>query len=328
MADQASDTAATMNAVRFHDYGEPADVLRLEQVAVPTPEPGRIRVIVHACGLNPADWALCRGLFPGKLPRGIGLEVSGTVDAVGEGVTDVSIGDLVLGSTDYAGGYSAGAADRAIMNNWARIPAGLDPVQAAALPMAVETAYRSLEGLRVAAGQTLMVHGAGTMVGFAAVQIGLIRGARVFASAGDTYADRLRAFGATVTPYGDGMAERVLDAASGPVDLILNTAPPSCTLPDLVRIAGGDPRRVLTISDFAAAAELGVRTSFDEDMEPRLRYDVLGEYAQRAADGEFTIPVAATFPLDQWRAALELSTSGYPKGKLVLLPADPANVIK
>jgi NADPH:quinone reductase-like Zn-dependent oxidoreductase len=328
MADQASDTAATMNAVRFHDYGEPADVLRLEQVAVPTPEPGRIRVIVHACGLNPADWALCRGLFPGKLPRGIGLEVSGTVDAVGDGVTDVSIGDLVLGSTDYAAEYSAGAADRAIMNNWARIPAGLEPVQAAALPMAVETAYRSLEGLRVAAGQTLMVHGAGTMVGFAAVQIGLIRGARVFASAGETYADRLRALGATVTPYGDGMAERVLETASGPVDLILNTAPPGGALPALVRIAGGDPRRVLTISDFGAATELGVRTSFDEDMEPRLRYDVLGEYAQRAADGAFTIPVAETFPLDQWRAALELSTSGHPKGKLVLLPADPTAVIK
>jgi NADPH:quinone reductase-like Zn-dependent oxidoreductase len=328
MADQASDTPATMNAVRFHDYGEPADVLRLEQVAVPTPDPGRIRVIVHACGLNPADWALCRGLFPGKLPRGIGLEVSGTVDAVGKGVTDVSIGDLVLGSTDYAGEYSAGAADRAIMNNWARIPAGLDPVQAAALPMAVETAYRSLEGLRVAAGHTLMVHGAGTMVGFAAVQIGLIRGARVFASAGDTYADRLRALGATVSPYGDGMAERVLGAANGPVDLVLNTAPPSGALSDLVRIAGGDPRRVLTISDFGAATELGVRTSFDADMEPGLRYDVLGEYAQRAADGKFTIPVAETFPLDQWRTALELSASGHPKGKLVLLPADPAIVIE
>ena len=146
MADHAS--TPPMSAIRFHDYGEPADVLRLEQADVPTPEPGRIRVVVHACGLNPADWALCRGLFPGKLPRGIGLEVSGTVDAVGEGVIDVAVGDLVLGSADYAGGHSAGAADRAIVNNWARIPDGLDLVQAAALPMAVETAYRSLEGLR------------------------------------------------------------------------------------------------------------------------------------------------------------------------------------
>src|SRR6202034_1113340 len=78
--------SATMRTVRFHDYGEPTDVLRMDRVAVPDPGPGRIRVLVHACGLNPADWALCRGLFPGELPRGIGLEVSGTVNAVGEGV--------------------------------------------------------------------------------------------------------------------------------------------------------------------------------------------------------------------------------------------------
>ncbi|MEV0407042.1 alcohol dehydrogenase catalytic domain-containing protein, partial [Actinoallomurus sp. NPDC050550] len=172
-------STATMSGVRFHDYGEPTDVLRMEQVAIPDPGPGRIRVAVHACGLNPADWALCRGLFPGRLPRGIGLEVSGTVDAIGDGVTDVAIGDRVLGSADYADGPSAGAADFAVMNNWARVPAGLDLVQAAALPMAVETAYRHLEGLRVTSGHTLLVHGAGTTVGFAAVQIGLIRGARV-----------------------------------------------------------------------------------------------------------------------------------------------------
>lgn len=322
MGDHPS-SAATMTAIRFHEYGEPADVLRTEQVAVPDPEPGRIRVIVHACGLNPADWALCRGLFPGKLPRGIGLDVSGIVDAVGNGVDDITVGDRVLGSADYAAGHSAGAAERAILNNWARVPDGLDLPQAAALPLAVETAYRSLEGLGVTAGHTLLVHGAGTMVGFAAVQVALIRGARVFATAGNTYADRLRALGATVTSYEDGMAEHIIAAAGGPVDLILDTAPAGGVLPELIRIAGGDPRRVLTISDFAAASELNVRTSFDADQERRLRYDVLGEYAQRAADGQFTIPVAGVFPLEQWRTALEISQSGRARGKLILLPTDP-----
>jgi NADPH:quinone reductase-like Zn-dependent oxidoreductase len=308
---------ATMRTVRFHDYGQPNEVLRLEQVAVPSPGAARVRVAVHACGLNPVDWALCRGLFPGDLPRGIGLELAGTVERLGEGVTDVTVGDLVLGTADYAGAPIAGASDYAIMNRWAPVPVGLDLVQAAVLPMAVETAYRSVESLDVTAGRTLLVHGAGTTVGFAAVQIALMRGAHVIATAGDTFADQLRTLGATVTPYGDGMVGRVLHLAGGPVDLVLDTAPVSGVLPDLVRIAGGDPRSVLTVSDFAAAAELGVRDSFHEGTT--LRYDVLGEFAQHAADGQFTIPIARTFPLDDWRTAMDISQSAHAHGKLVLL---------
>jgi NADPH:quinone reductase-like Zn-dependent oxidoreductase len=102
------ESSATIRTLRFHTYGEPADVLRLERTVVPNPGVGRIRVTVHACGLTPADWALCRGLFPGALPRGIGLEVAETVDAVGEEVTDAAIGDRILGVPDYAGAPVAG----------------------------------------------------------------------------------------------------------------------------------------------------------------------------------------------------------------------------
>ncbi|MFI0815270.1 hypothetical protein ACH4TX_03855 [Streptomyces sp. NPDC021098] len=72
----------TMHTLRFHENGEPADVLRLETAPVPEPGPGRIRVAVHACGLAPADWALCRGLLPGTLPRGIGCDVPGPAPRV------------------------------------------------------------------------------------------------------------------------------------------------------------------------------------------------------------------------------------------------------
>ena len=310
---------ATMRTVRFHEYGESTEVLRLDHVAVPSPPPGRIRVMVHACGLNPADWALCRGLFPGELPRGIGLELSGVVDAVGDGVIDIAIGDVVLGMADYAGGPSAGASDRAIMKNWARIPSGLGLVQAAALPMAAETAYRSLDNLGVAANHLLMVHGAGTTVGFAAVQLALMRGARVVATAGETYAQQLRALGATVTSYGDGMVERVLGMLDGSPDLILDTAPISGALPNLIQIAGGDPRRILTITDFAAAAALGVRNSLGEDATSR--YDKLADFARWAAAGQLKVPIARTFALDDWRAARDISLSGSARGKLLLLPA-------
>ncbi|MGH3172046.1 MAG: NADP-dependent oxidoreductase [Trebonia sp.] len=308
----------TIRTVRFHEYGEPADVLRMDWAPVPDPGPGRIRVSVHACGLNPADWALCRGLFPGELPRGIGLDVSGTVTAVGADVADAAVGDLVLGRADYAGVPVAGASDQAIMDHWTSVPEGLDLVQAAALPMAVETAYRSVDSLGVSAGQTLLVHGAGTMIGFAAVQIALLRGARVVATTGDTYAARLHALGAAVTSYGEGIAGRVTEAVGGPADLVLDTAPPSGVLPDLIKTADGDPRRVLTVTDFPAAAELGARDSFHEGSP--LRWDVLGEFAQLAADGQFTIPVARTFALEDWRTALEISQSGHAHGKLILLP--------
>ena len=312
----------TIRTVRFTEYGEPRDVLHMETVAVPAPGHGRIRVAVHACGLNPADWALCRGLFAGDLPRGIGIDVSGTVDAIGDGVGDVSVGDLVFGTADWAGAPIAGASDRAIMNRWFPVPQGLDPTHAAALPMALETAYRSLAQLGLSAEHTILIHGAGSTVGFAAVQIAHIRGARVLATAGGTYAQRLRDLGAAVTAYGPGMVERVNAISDGPVDLLLDTAPAGGALPDLVQIAGGDPQRVLTIADFAAARELGVRDSFEEGQTQR--FDVFPEYAQLAADGKFTVPIARTFPLGDWRAALEISLSGQARGKLLLLPGTGA----
>jgi NADPH:quinone reductase-like Zn-dependent oxidoreductase len=292
-------------------------VLVLEEVEVADPGPGRIRVRVQACGLNPADWALCEGLFAGSLPRGIGLEVAGVVDAVGDGVDDIAAGQAVLGTPDYASQPSAGAAGVAILDHWAALPEGLAMVDAAALSMAVPTAYANLVALGVQPGQTILVHGAGTTVGFAAAQIARDLGARVIATAGSTHADRLRATGALVTPYGEGMVERVHDLAGGAPDLVLDTSPATGALPDLVRIVEGDPLRVLTISDFAAAAPLGVRTSFTEGAQ--LRYDVIGEYAQRAAAGTFSIPIAGTYPLEKWREALDVSRSGRAGGKLVLL---------
>jgi NADPH:quinone reductase-like Zn-dependent oxidoreductase len=186
--------------------------------------------------------------------------------------------------------------------------------------MAVETACRGVDILGVSAGHKFMVHGAGTTVGFAAVQMALMRGARVIATAGDTFADRLRALGATVTPYGEGMVERVRAIAGGAPDLILDAAPISGALLDLVTIAGGDPHRVLTMSDFAGAAELGVRVSFGDD-PATYRYDVLGQFAQLAAAGRFSVPIARSFALEEWREALEISASRHAQGKLIILPA-------
>lgn len=312
-----------MRVVRFREHGEPADVLRLETAPVPEPGPGRIRVAVRACGLAPADWALCRGLFPGPLPRGIGCDVAGTVEATGAGVTGVAVGDPVFGTADWRECPSAGAADRAIMDRWFAVPEGLGLPEAAALPMALSTAYWHLALLGLARGQTVLVNGAGTTVGFAAVQIALIRGARVIAAAGNTYAQRLRDLGAAVTGYGDGLAQRVKGLSGGPVDIAFDTAPAgSGGLPDLVAAVGGDPERVLTCSatvDEASAA--GARHSFGEDFTVQDEsFGFFPEFARLAAEGRFTVPVTATFALEDWRTALEISLTGHARGKLLLLP--------
>jgi NADPH:quinone reductase-like Zn-dependent oxidoreductase len=234
-------------------------------------------------------------------------------------VVNIGVGDRAVGSASFSSYASAGASDFAVLERWGQAPDGLDLIQAAALPMAVETASLHLDALGPASGQTVLIHAAGTMMGFAAVQMALMRGARVIATAGDTFAGQLRALGASVTSYGDGMVERVRELAGGAPDLILDTSSPNGMLPDLIKIAGGDPRRVLTMTDFAAAVELGARHSFGEPMTRR--EGVLAEFAKLAAEGRFRVPIARTFPLDDWREALDASLSGHAHGKLMLLPA-------
>ena len=306
-----------MKTLRFDRYGDPSDVLRLDDADIPEPKAGDVRIKVYACGLNPADWALCRGLFAGYLPRGVGLDVAGIVDALGDGVEGVAIGDLILGVPAYQDYPSAGAADHAVLSVWTPVPAGLDLLNAAALPMAIETPHRCLNILGVTADHTLFVYGAGTMIGFAAVQMARLCGARVIAAAGETFAAQLRATGAEVTPYGDGMVKRVRELAGGMPDLIFDAGPISDVLPALVQIADGDGHRIVTVSNHGPAADgLGVRNSFGG----ALSYDALAEYAGLAAQGRFTIPIAGTFPLTDWRTALDVSLGGHAHGKLMLLP--------
>jgi NADPH:quinone reductase-like Zn-dependent oxidoreductase len=206
------------------------------------------------------------------------------------------------------------------MDRWTVVPDGLDLIQAAALPMSVDTALLHLTWLGLDPGKTILIHGAGSTIGYAAVQIALLRGMRVIATAGETHAQRLRALGAEVTSYGDGMVERVGAISGGPVGLVLDAAPVGGALPDLVRIAGGAPKRVLTCGgSLPEAAELGVRDSFHED-RTRRPADALPEFSRLAADGRFGIPIAGTFALEDWKAAYEISQGGHARGKLLLLP--------
>lgn len=316
-----------MKALQFDRFGSP-DVIVLREVPKPEPGPGQIRIAVRACGLTPGDWAVVDGLLADQLPplpRGLGIEVAGTVDALGEGVTGVEIGDRVFGPATFDG-PTAGAAEYALMAVWAHVPAGVTAEQAAALPMAAETAWQALDDLGVQPGELLLVHGAGSTVGEAAVRLALHRGVRVIATAGPTRASALEEIGALVTGYGDGMAERVAALAAGRVDRALDTAPTGGridradlaspgggSLPTLIELTG-DPDRVLTVSDFAAAAELGTRITQIE-----MRYDRMSEFARLAGEGVLAVSVAHTYTLDQIQEAAELSQSRRPGGKLMLV---------
>ena len=172
-----------MRAIVITKPGGP-EVLELRDVETPEPAPGQVRVRIRACAVNRADLMQVRGAYPAPAdaPQDIpGLELAGEIDAVGEGVTDLALGDRVFGVVS-GGAYAEAVVVHA--RTLSRIPAELDFVDAAAVPEAFVTAYDAMvvqAGL--AAGDVVLVHAAGSGVGTAAIQIARAIGARSIGTA-------------------------------------------------------------------------------------------------------------------------------------------------
>jgi NADPH:quinone reductase-like Zn-dependent oxidoreductase len=300
-----------MKAVRFRQFGGP-EVLQIVDLPDPHAGPGQIRVEVRAAGVNPSDWKARRGQLGGDLPQTTGREVAGVVDEVGAGVTDVTVGDRVFG---FSGGNTgAGAAELAVLSEYARIPPSLGFAEAAGLPVALETATRSLDALGVGAGHTLLINGASGGIGSAAVQLAVARGARVIGTASPANHDYLRSLGAEPVAYGEGLVDRVRRLAPGGVDLAVDVAG-SGVLPELIELVGGS-EHVVTLADFAGAKEFGVRFSRGDTGRALHAIAEIGELIE---GGRFSLPVAQTFPLAQIAAAHRVSEEGHVRGKLVLI---------
>ncbi|GGJ95034.1 oxidoreductase [Pilimelia anulata] len=298
-----------MERVEFARVGPPS-VLRLVDAPTPVPGPGAVLVRVRAAGVQPYDVKVRRGDLAVPLPYCPGNDLAGTVAAVGPDAAGWAVGDEVLGFVD-SGGYASHAlvpADRL-----AARPAGLDPVAAGALSASGQTADLALDALGVGPGETVLVHAAAGGVGTMAVQLAVARGAAVIGTAGPANHDHLRALGATPVAYGEGLAERVRAAAPGGVDAALDAAGRGALAPSLELVADRD--RVLTIADFAGAAELGVRTLRGARTGARL-----ARLAALAAAGELRVAIRATFPLAEAAAAHALVEAGHGRGKVVLLP--------
>ena len=298
-----------MKAIVFDRFGG-TDVLQEADIEVPQPGPGQVRVRVKAAGLNALDGKIRSGMleavYPTTFPAVPGGELAGVVDALGEGVTGVKVGDGVLGWSD-TGSY----AEYALATRVAHKPANLKWQDAAALPVASETAERVLNLLGVAAGETVLMHGASGGVGTLAVQLATARGARVIATAGPSNQDYLTALGATATLYGEGLVERVRALAPDGVDAVFDLAGKGA-LEDSITLRGGT-ERIVTIADFSAE-QLGVAFARGS---AGASTDRLAAVAQDVAIGKLVTTVTA-YPLDRAAAAQQVSDSGHVRGKLVL----------
>jgi NADPH:quinone reductase-like Zn-dependent oxidoreductase len=208
-----------MRAARFSRFGGP-EVLEIVNLPEPHPGPGQVRIAVRAAGVNPSDWKKRKGLMDQDLPQTLGYEAAGVVDELGDGITDVTVGDPVVGVCAEA----AAQAELAVLSAYAPIPPSLDFPAAAALPATIETAVRALDQLGVARGSTLLINGASGSVGSAAVQFAVARGARVIGTAGAANHDYLRSLGAEPVRYGEGLTGRVRALAPTGVDLALDVA--------------------------------------------------------------------------------------------------------
>lgn len=298
-----------MKAVQFDRFGETA-VLHMADVEVPRPGPGQVLVRVKAVGVNALDGKVRSGalkaVFPTPLPAIPGYEVAGVVDAVGEGVCEVKIGDEVVGWSD-TGAY----AQYALATTVAIKPVGLDWQHAVALPVAGETAERVLNLLDVADGETVLIHGATGAVGTVAVQLARARGAHVIGTSGPANQDYLTSLGATATVYGEGLVERVRALAPDGIDAVFDAAGKGA-LEDSITLRGGT-ERIVTIADFRAN-QLGITFASGTAQRSAARLTAL---AQAAADGTLVTTVTA-YPLDQAADAQQASDAGHVRGKLVL----------
>jgi NADPH2:quinone reductase len=174
-----------MLALRVHELGEPVDVMRLEDVEVPEPGTGEVRVRVQAASLNFPDVLMCRGGYQVKpaLPFTPGAEVAGVVDALGAEVDELHIGDRVL-AVPILGAFAEYTTARAAGGVF-RIPDTMSYAAASALHVVYQTGHLALHRrAHIQPGETLLVHAGAGGVGSAAIQLGLAAGARVIATAG------------------------------------------------------------------------------------------------------------------------------------------------
>jgi NADPH:quinone reductase-like Zn-dependent oxidoreductase len=304
-----------VKAVRFDEYGG-VDVLRVVQVPRPTPGAGQVLAQVKAAGINPGEAKIREGLlharWPATFPSGQGSDLAGIVAQTGPGVTRVSVGDEVIGFTNNR----ASQAEYVVVEeqNLTAKPAGVTWPAGGALFVVGATAYAAVRAVALTEGDTVVVTGATGGVGSLAVQLARRAGATVIGLASEAGHEWLAGHGVIPVTYGNGVADRIRQAAPK-VDAFIDTF--GADYVELALQLGVEPSRVDTIVRFDAVAQYGVKA---EGSAAGASADVLARLAGLIAAGQLEVPIAATFPLDRVQDAYRRLAQGHVIGKIVLLP--------
>jgi NADPH:quinone reductase-like Zn-dependent oxidoreductase len=312
----ANDTL--MRAVRLHEYGPPS-VLVVDTIERPEPKAGEVLIRVRFAGVNPIDWKLRAGYLkqymPVTLPTIPGLDVAGTVEAVGEGVTGFAAGDGVFGRG--AGTYAEFAV--APVATIAQIPDGVSFEQAATLHVGGVTAWLGvIDGADVQAGQRLLVQGGAGGVGSMAVQLGHWKGANVIATASTANVDFVRSIGADEVI--DYTSVKVEDAVHD-VDVVFDTVGGEATgqLWNVLK-PGGILVTCVGMPDAETAAARGVRTA--ATAHPAETRPILDELAKLVASGDLKPVIQQIYPLAEAASAQAASETGHGRGRILLKIGD------
>jgi NADPH:quinone reductase len=303
-------------AVRFDHYGG-RDVLYIADVDVPAPATGEVVVEVRAAGINPGEAAIRSGaldaVFPATFPSGEGSDLAGVVSSVGDGVTELAVGDEVLG---WSWERSSHAEYVAVpLTQLVSKPAAMTWEVAGSLYVVGCTAFAAVRAVAVGPGDTVAVSAAAGGVGSVVVQLLRTKGATVLAIASPGNHAWLAAHGATPIAYGEGLADRLAAAAPNGIDAFIDLFGP-----EYVQLAvdlGVAPDRIETIISRAKALEVGARVEGSGDASTT---EVLAEMAELVASGQIEIPIAAAYPLEQVRDAFAELEQRHTHGKIVLIP--------
>lgn len=300
-------------AVVFDAYGD-ADVLHIVEVEVPEPGPHRVRVRVKAAGVQPFECLFRSGVarqwVPASFPQRLGNEFAGVIDAVGDDVTALSIGDEVLGWAMLAS-YSEHVVVG--VDELVAKPPRMPWTEAGVLSASGQTAATALTQLRVAEADTVLIHAAAGGVGSFAVQIARSRGATVIGTASEPNHDYLRSLGAIPVAYGDGLTERVRDAAPDGVDAALDAAGTEEALRVSLELVD-EKDRIGAVAFNPFAGELGTRRFSTKRSAAQLR-----ELTDLYTAGKLQIVIQHTYPIDAAAEAHRAVETGHVRGKIVLM---------